>query len=340
MDPISQGALGAVVPQSVLGNEKLRIAAIIGCIAGLAPDLDVFIQSASDPLLALEYHRQFTHALLFIPIGAAIVTIAVHGFVRRKFFLWETYLVCLLGYATHGLLDACTAYGTQLLWPFSNYRVAWNNVSVVDPFFTLPLVCLVVFAGVLRRRALALVGLAWAVGYLIFGVVQHQRAETTGELLAATRGHEPTRLVAKSGLGNLLVWRVVYEHKGHYYVDAVRTGMTSTVCPGSSIASLDLSHDFQWLQSDTQQRRDVERFRWFSGDYLAVDPRMPNRIVDIGYSVVPNAIDPLWGIELDSNAPREQHVRYVEEEAVESRPEEDNRYWRLLIGMGCHAIAN
>ena len=340
MDPISQGALGAVVPQSVLGNERVRIAAIVGCIAGMAPDLDVLISSATDPLLALEYHRQFTHALLFIPVGAAIVTVVVHGFVRKSFHLWETYLVCLLGYATHGLLDACTAYGTQLWWPFSNYRVAWNNVSVVDPFFTLPLVCLVVFAAVLRRRVLALVGLIWAIGYLLFGVVQHERAEHTGRLLADSRGHDPSRLVAKSGLGNLLVWRVVYEYKGHYYVDAVRTGVTSTVCLGSSVASLDLSRDFQWLQPDTQQRRDVERFRWFSGDYLAVDSRAPNRIVDIGYSVVPNSIDPLWGIELASSAPPEQHVRYVEEEAIESRPEEGNRYWDLLMGIGCHAVAH
>lgn len=340
MDPISQGALGAVVPQSVLGNEKLRAAAIVGCIAGMAPDLDVFISSAIDPLLALEYHRQFTHALVFIPIGAAIVACVVHGFVRKTFFPWETYLVCLLGYATHGLLDACTAYGTQLLWPFSNYRVAWNNVSVIDPLFTLPVVCLAVLAAVLRRRVLAVAGLVWAIVYLVFGVVQHERAENTGRLLATTRGHDPTHLVAKSGLGNLLVWRVVYEHNGRYYVDAVRTGVTSTVCLGTSIASLDLSRDFPWLQADSQQRRDVERFRWFSGDFLAVDPRMPNRIVDIGYSVVPNAIDPLWGIELDSNASPQQHVRYVEEEAVESRPEEDNRYWRLLMGDGCQTVSN
>ena len=75
MDPISQGAIGALVPQVVSRREKLRAFAVLGCLAGMAPDLDVFIDSSTDPLLFLEFHRQFTHALLFIPIGAALVAL-------------------------------------------------------------------------------------------------------------------------------------------------------------------------------------------------------------------------------------------------------------------------
>ena len=176
MDPISQGALGALVPQVVSRREKLRAFAVLGCLAGMAPDLDVFIDSSTDPLLFLEFHRQFTHALLFIPIGAALVALPLQPVVRRTLRPRETYLACLLGYATHGLLDACTSYGTQLLWPFSEHRVAWNNVSVVDSLFTLPLLGLVSLAAVRRRRAFAVAGLSWAVCYLALGAVQHQRA--------------------------------------------------------------------------------------------------------------------------------------------------------------------
>ena len=73
MDPISQGAIGAAFAQSATSAEKIRAYAIFGCLAGMAPDLDVFIQSSTDPLLFLEYHRHFTHALIFIPFGAALV---------------------------------------------------------------------------------------------------------------------------------------------------------------------------------------------------------------------------------------------------------------------------
>ena len=334
MDPISQGAIGAVAPQVVLKREKLRVAALLGCLAGLAPDLDVFIQSSTDPLLFLEYHRQFTHALVFIPVGAAIVALALHGFARRRLRFRETYLACLLGYATHGLLDACTSYGTLLLWPFSDYRVAWNNVSVVDPSFTVPVLALAILATTLRRRGFALAGLAWALAYLGLGVVQNHRAEDAGARLAAMRGHEPQRLTAKAAFANLLVWKVVYEHDGRYYVDGVRTGTTVSVCPGASVARLDLERDLPWLDADSQQARDVERFRWFSDGYVALDPSVPNRVIDMRYSLVPNEIDPLWGVELDPDAPPDRHVRYVTDRAA--RVAQRGAFWRLLTGDACN----
>ena len=335
MDPFSQGAIGAVVPQLVSRREKLRAFALLGCLAGMAPDLDVFIDSSTDPLLFLEFHRQFTHALLFIPIGAALVALPLQPVVRRTLRLRETYLACLLGYATHGLLDACTSYGTQLLWPFSEHRVAWNIVSVVDPLFTLPLLGLVSLAAVRRRRAPAVAGLVWAVCYLALGAAQHQRAEAAGAQLAAERGHQPRRLFAKAGFANLLVWKVVYEHGGRIHVDAIRAGMDVTVCPGASIARLDVHRDYPWLDPGSRQARDVERFRRFSDGYVAVDPRRPNRIIDMRYSMVPNTIDPLWGIDLDPRAPPDRHVRFVEDRVA--RVDQRRTYWRLLTGEGCRA---
>ena len=70
MDPISQGTFGGVFSQFFSSKKKLTVATAIGIISGLAPDLDVFIKSSYDPLLSLEYHRQFTHSLFFIPFGA------------------------------------------------------------------------------------------------------------------------------------------------------------------------------------------------------------------------------------------------------------------------------
>ena len=333
MDPISQGVIGAVAPQVVSRREKIRAVALLGCLAGMAPDLDILINSTTDPLLLLEYHRQFTHALLFIPVGAALVALLLHPIVRRTLQPRETYLACLLGYATHGLLDACTSYGTQLLWPFSDYRVAWNNVSVIDPLFTLPLASLVILAGARRSRKFAVAGLIWALGYLLVGVVQHQRAEAAGAQLAANRGHAPQRLTAKAGFANLLVWKLVYEHDGRLYVDGIRTGLAVTSCPGDSIARLDVRRDFPWLDPQSVQAKDVERFRWFSDGYVGVDPRHENRVIDMRYSVVPNTIEPLWGIELDPDAALDSHVKYVVDRSI--RLEQRETYWRMLTGEDC-----
>ena len=41
MDPISQGSLGAALAQSGSNPEKIKAATLLGCFAGLAPDLDI-----------------------------------------------------------------------------------------------------------------------------------------------------------------------------------------------------------------------------------------------------------------------------------------------------------
>ena len=333
MDPISQGTVGAVVPQVAFSPEKLRAAAFLGVIAGLAPDLDVFINSPTDPLLFLEYHRQFTHALAFIPVGAAIVALLTYPLVRQALTLREGYLACVLGYATHGLLDSCTSYGTQLFWPFSDFRVAWNNVSIVDPLFTLPLLTLVVVAAVKRRRAFAVAGLTWAIAYLGFGIWQNYRVESFGERMAAASGHEPQRLSAKASFANLLVWKVIYEHDDRFYVRGVRAGNVVTACGGASVPRLDVARDLPWLDPGSQQAEDVARFAWFSDDYVALDPLTANRVIDMRYSMVPNEIAPLWGVDLDADAEPDAHVHWVEDRAFS--PVRRTKFMGLLTGEGC-----
>ena len=88
----------------------------------------------------------------------------------------EIWLLCALGYTTHGILDAATSYGTFLLWPFSDERFAFNVISVIDPLFTVPVASLVM-VGVLRKDGRWARGaLGWAVLYLALGAWQHHAA--------------------------------------------------------------------------------------------------------------------------------------------------------------------
>ena len=342
MDPITQGTLGAVMPQSLARSDHLRSYAVLGFFSGLAPDLDIFISSATDPFLYLEFHRQFSHSLIFIPVGAMLCCLLIRPLLARLTgspMPWrEAYLACLLGYATHGLLDACTSYGTQLFWPFSTMRVAWNSVSVVDPLFTLPLMGLVAAAFVTRRRKLALVGVGWAVVYILIGVAQHQRVLDAASSLALQRGHSAVKVTVKPGFANLLVWKSIYEANGRYWVDGVRAGLPITICPGESAAKLSMAMHLPWLDLNSQQARDIERFRWFSNDFLALDQQDPFYVVDVRYSSLPNRIDALWGLRTDPRAEADQHASY---HVVGSRRTEDlDRLWLLLIGNGCEAVSS
>ncbi len=335
MDPISQGAIGAAFAESISRREQIVTAAWFGCLAGMAPDLDVLIQSPTDPLLFLEYHRHFTHALIFIPVGALIVTLVLYKLIRHTLTFKQAYLASLIGYATHGLLDACTSYGTQLFWPFSDMRVAWNNVSVVDPAFTVPLVVLVIIAAVRRQPRFAYAGVGWALFYLTLGVVQVHRAEDTARQLAESRGHNPQQLTVKASFANLVLWKSIYEHDGIYYVDAIRAFTDLQACEGESIEKLALAKHLPYLDRDSQQALDIERFRWFSSDYLATYAD-GSEVIDIRYSMVPNEIDPLWGITLARDATGDQHVAWWSRRDTSAA--QRDKLISLFQGEGCGRI--
>ncbi len=312
MDPLSHAVLGAAAAQSTAHTSRLRAVAVAAAVGSLAPDLDVLIRSSGDPVLTLEYHRQFTHALVFVPVGALVCAALVFYAVCANLTFAQTYLACLTGYLCHPLLDAFTTYGTELFWPFSGERVAWSTIAVADFAFTVPLVVLVALAAVKRRAVFACIGAGWAVVYLGFAALQADRAATEGAALAASRGHVPQRMAVIPALfSSLVLWKVIYEHDGRSYVDAVRTGVMTASYPGVSTAKLDLARHFPWLDAASQQAVDVERFRRVSRDLLAVDDALPNRIVDLRYSLVPNEIAGFWAIVLDPGAPPDAHVGFV-----------------------------
>ena len=168
MDPVSQGVLGGAAALAISKNKHLPVAILCGILSGMAPDLDALIRSETDPLLYLEFHRQFTHSLIFIPIGGLICAILFYKTVAKRLSFRQTYVYCFVGYATHGLLDACTSYGTQLFWPFSDRRIAWDAISIIDPLFTLPLIGLLGVAALRSSTLLGRLAMLWVFIYLSF----------------------------------------------------------------------------------------------------------------------------------------------------------------------------
>ena len=94
-------------------------------------------------------------------------------------------------------------------------------------------------------------------------------------------------------------------------MDAVRTGVDPRVFPGTSLPKLRVARDFPGLNNSGQQFRDIERFRWFSDDFLAKDPKYSDRIIDVRYSMLPNDITPLWSIKISTAASNREHVDYI-----------------------------
>lgn len=300
MDPVSQGALGAAVTLSVFGGSKKlppRVVGWLGALAGMAPDLDVLIRSSEDSLMAIKYHRHFTHSLAFVPVGAAIALLPwlLRKDVRSNFGL--AYAVSFLGYLTHAPLDCTTTYGTLYFWPFSDHRVSLSYVSVVDPVYTLPLLALTVAAGLLARPLLARVGLGYSLLFLALGAVQNNRASDLQGKLAASRGHKISRADVFTTFMNQVTWRSLYESEGKIYVDRIRVPYFGAACvtPGSSVEPLPPpGASVGW-----KARRGQRLLTWFSSGWVGRDPENPQLMGDLRYSATPEGTRPFWGVIVD-----------------------------------------
>ena len=152
MDSITQIALGAAVGEATLGRKVGNKAAVWGAALGTLPDLDVLAYPFLSEAGELLFHRGPTHAVLFSFVAAPAVGWLLSRLHRRdgaKAAHWT--LLAFAAFLTHALLDSFTAYGTQLLLPFSRAPVAFSTISIIDPLYTLPLLVGVVGAMLLKR---------------------------------------------------------------------------------------------------------------------------------------------------------------------------------------------
>ena len=335
MDPLSHVLLGAATGQAIGGGRR-RIAALAGAAGALLPDADVLIASGTDPLLALEYHRQFTHSIVAAPVGAVIVAALLWMLMRRRVEPARLYWPALVGYLSHIFLDACTSYGTQLLWPFTDTRFAASIVAVIDPLITLVLLVGVVLAFRSSAARPARVAVGIVVMYLSVGWIQRERAETLVASAAAQRKHVITQHEVKPTLGNVLLWRSVYQHGNDYFIDAARVGFSAPVLyTGGSIRRIQPIDLVPPLNVNSVQAADLVRFARVSDGFLARHPAVPSVIGDVRYSMLPNSTEPLWGIEV--HAEREQeHVGF--RTFRDFSKDDRQRFFAMLRGVAPDAI--
>jgi inner membrane protein len=144
MDSLTQIVLGAAVGEVAVGKKVGNWAVLWGGVAGTIPDLDVFAKYFTDNVTALEIHRGFSHSILFSLIFAPIFGWILTKIHKKLDATWKDWTILMfLGLFTHPLLDAHTTWGTQLFWPFE-YRIAYKNIFVADPLYTVPFLTCVI----------------------------------------------------------------------------------------------------------------------------------------------------------------------------------------------------
>ncbi|MBF0147739.1 MAG: metal-dependent hydrolase [Magnetococcales bacterium] len=331
MDPVSHALLGATAAAVFQPREHLRVAAVVGGLAALLADLDVLIRSAEDPLMQLEYHRQFTHALLFTPVGGLVAALLLYRWTRRRLSFRQSWTMASLGYLTAGPLDACTSYGTQLLWPWSDTRFAWSILPVVEPVTTLLLMVLLHQAVRCRKRRWLVAAVAGLGCWFSVAAWQQQRAVTLAQMWARERGDVHIDLRVKPTMMNLVLWRAVYRSGDRIQAVAVRPGVwgAPTLYPGESAPWIRTDQPLPGIPETSRLAQDLRRFDRLSDRFMVVHPERSDLFGDGRYALLPHAIAPLWGIVVDPDKP-DRPAPF--DEFRMWQPDTARTFWAMLLG--------
>jgi len=267
MDSVTQLALGASVAAVCVPAEHRRKALLVGAALGTLPDLDVIIDYGS-AVANFTQHRGFSHSLLvLIPFAVSL------WLILRRYYTPVTkapkpwFWAVMLALITHPLLDAHTAYGTQLFWPLPVTPTMWSTLFIIDPLFTLPLLVavIVVLLGPIRTFAKTTLktGLivsclylswSWAAKLMVTTAVA-ERFEMAGEELKAFTTPTPF---------NTLMWRIVVMR-----ADAYQEGYYHFLRPDSmSFNSFDRGQN---LFAQAKHISGVQKLEWFANGFNRAD---------------------------------------------------------------------
>ncbi len=282
MDSITQFVLGAGVGEAVLGKKIGNKALLWGGLAGTIPDLDIVLYPFLDEVGKITVHRGISHSIFF-----AIFAGLFFGWLFYKWYqkspdnttsLKDWALLFGLGFLTHSLLDAFTVYGTQLFLPFSDYRVGFNSIFIVDPIYTVPFILSLIVCSFLERRSkmrrvVSIAGLAFSTLYLCLTLVNKSFANDAFEAAMAEQKIPYTRyMTSPSPIQNVL-WYAVAEVEDGYYI-----GYHSFFDDENKKIDFEFFPRNEKLLADFEGSYALDRLKWFANYYYVVE-RQGNQIV-------------------------------------------------------------
>jgi inner membrane protein len=208
MENLTHSLVGLMLARAGLERTTPQGTAMM-VLAANVPDIDG-VAWLGGTLGMIEYHRTYTHALVFMPLMALLPMLLV-----RATFSWRSYLASIAGVLSHLLLDWTNAYGIPLALPFSYHYFRLDTVNLIDVWIWAILLGAV---GAMALAPRARPSLAWAalaalLAFEAFRTVTHARAIN---VMSAQlyEGAPPQRVTASPGALNPLAWRGVVEGAG------------------------------------------------------------------------------------------------------------------------------
>jgi inner membrane protein len=269
VDSITQAALGAAVAEAGMGRRLGNKAIVWGVALGTLPDLDIIAYPWLDHIGQLEWHRGWSHSLLLMVLASPFIGWLVAKIHRGKVSVAQAAWTVFAILATHVLIDVFTVYGTMVFAPFSDYRAGWNNLFIIDPLFTAPLILGLGIAIFSRknqrlRRLANTVGLVLATLYAAWSLGAKAVAESRMRTALGEAGIEHRRFVSNPTPFNTLLWRGLAEREGDFVI-TYHSLINSGAAPTFDV--IPKNHETLAPIADS---REVRCLAWFSDGFFSV----------------------------------------------------------------------
>lgn len=217
MDSITQALLGATIAATIAPKSMRKRALFIGAGLGTLPDLDVVLEYATD-VDNFTHHRGFSHSLFVLPF----ISLLLLPLIKRAFgsMSWiRTYLLIVLSLTTHPLLDALTAYGTQLFYPLFVTPTFISSIFIIDPLYTIwLLIGAITYLISPHLKWVNALGLLISTLYLVFGFTMQNMAKN--HLAKTYPSTSKNRWFVGTLTASPFCWRGVYVDEDSYMESA------------------------------------------------------------------------------------------------------------------------
>ena len=311
-------AVGEVVLGKKVGNKAMLWGAIAGTIPDLDVYQSLFFDSLRANELHRGFSHSILFSLLFSPLLAWLVTnkekwtlasliTIIFGYplitienIYIKFVLaliigvivffvfdndygkttatrkdWTKLMFWAL--ITHPLLDCHTTWGTQLLWPLP-VKLAWNNIFVIDPLYTVPFLVFVVIAMFYKRtsnsrRWLNWTGIAISSIYMLWSLGAKWYTYQIFEDNLASKNIQYSRLTTVPTPMNTFLWSATADGDSVLY-----TGLYSIFDKDKNIEfhTIDNNHD---LVAKYQEDDVLKRLNFLSKGWYVINNDNPDTLV-------------------------------------------------------------
>ena len=125
MDNLTHSLTGLALSRAGLDRYCPRAVWLL-ILSANAPDADI-IFAQRGAFSYLEHHRGYTHSFVGLPLMAALTVVVIALLFRQRLPWFRAWLLCVIGVASHLLLDWTNSYGLRPLIPFSS---SWFHLDI------------------------------------------------------------------------------------------------------------------------------------------------------------------------------------------------------------------